>query len=104
MANMGGAIWIETSATGGLPRRKAVGTCHSAVISLSDQYPRKGQIPLSVAFTTNNGILISPVVGLTGFEPATSCTPSKCASQAALQPDRKRNPFQERVAFGEVGW
>ena len=86
------------------PFRKAVRACHSAEKQLSDRYPIKGQIPLPVAFTTNNGILISPVVGLTGFEPATSCTPSKCASQAALQPDRKRGPFQERVAFGEVGW
>jgi hypothetical protein len=86
------------------PFRKAVRACHSALVQPDDRYPIKGQIPLPVAFTTNNGILISPVVGLTGFEPATSCTPSKCASQAALQPDRKRSPFQERVAFGEVGW
>ena len=27
------------------------------------------------------------MVGLPGFEPGTSCTPSKRASQAALQPD-----------------
>lgn len=25
-------------------------------------------------------------VGMAGFEPTTSCTPSKCASQAALHP------------------
>ncbi len=29
----------------------------------------------------------SKIVGLAGFEPTTSCTPSKRASQAALQPD-----------------
>src|SRR5580658_4793105 len=35
--------------------------------------------------TLNQGVM----VGLPGFEPGTSCTPSKRASQAAPQPDRK---------------
>ncbi len=46
----------------------------------NSEIPRKK--PLSAGFA-NKGLGI----GLTGFEPATSCTPSKCASQAALQPE-----------------
>lgn len=47
---------------------------------------------------------------MTGFEPATPCTPCKCASQAALHPDRLdgKHSFELEFAFfeffdGDVG-
>ena len=39
-----------------------------------------------VVFACNS---LRNLVGLPGFEPGTSCTPSKRASQAAPQPDQK---------------
>ena len=48
------------------------------------------------------------MVGLPGFEPGTSCTPSKRASQAALQPDFLCRTFlfyqrpSGKVSFGEL--
>ncbi len=41
------------------------------------------------------------MVGATGFEPATSCTPSKCASQAALRPDKYKTKNTQKPTMRE---
>src|ERR1043166_5297644 len=41
------------------------------------------------------------MVGAAGFEPATSCTPSKRASRATLRPDRNQNSARAEITDSE---
>ena len=65
------------------PAAKATGTDGVVSRRLSEPVAQAG------TFGPGDGPRPQPMVGATGFEPATSCTPSKRASQAAPRPDGK---------------
>ena len=47
----------------------------------------------------STGFLTQKLVGMAGFEPTTPCTPSKCASQAALRSDK---PLQMACYYAAI--
>ena len=58
------------------------------VFLLSALSSKDAKKPATLYFIRIAGDFGRKMVGLRGFEPPTLCTPCKCASQTALQPEK----------------